>query len=68
MLDSNTLISLLLTASHESLVLVLLCRFFNFDLRMIALLSSLFINGAWVPRISLDFIGACLSTTSLNIF
>ena len=48
--------------------LVLLCRFFNFDLYMIALLSFLFINGAWVPQITLDFVGACLTTTFLNIF
>ena len=35
---------------------------------MIALLSSLFINGACVPRINFDLMGACLSTTSLNMF
>ena len=51
----------LLNVSHDSLGLVLLCRFVNFDLCMIALLSSVFTNSAWVPRIlSLDFISACL--------
>ena len=35
---------------------------------MIALLSSLFIKGTWLPIIVFEFVVACLSKTSEKIF
>ena len=35
------------------------CLFQSLDFSIIALLSSLFMNGAWLPLTVLDFKGAC---------
>ena len=38
--------------------------FLSLDLFMVALLSSSFIKGAWLPLIVFDFVDVCFSKTS----
>ena len=50
-------------ASQFSFVFVLLKRFLSLDLVIMDLASSFVMKGAWLPLMTLDFIGACLLTT-----
>ena len=64
--ERYTVISLFLYASLESLVLHLKYLFLSLDLNIMALESSLFINGELLALMYLIFIGAWLVNVIIN--